>query len=283
MRFEELTHPYFIGEIGINHNGDIQIAKKLMDAAFACNWDCVKFQKRNPDVCVPEKQKGVIRDTPWGQMTYLDYKYKVEFGKEEYDFISEYAQRKPIDWSVSVWDIDSLKFISEYNVPFIKIPSSHITNNELILEVCKTNLPIAISTGMSTISEIDKAVEIILSNSDCKPLIMHCNSSYPTPRDEMNLRNIITLQDRYDCPIGYSGHEDDLMPSSIAISLGVKVVERHITLSHELWGTDQKSSLEIMGMDMLKKRSDDIEIILGSYEKTVTKSELPIREKLRKL
>ena len=254
-----------------------------MDAVFACGWDCAKFQKRNPDVCVPEKQKNVLRKTPWGEMTYLEYKYKVEFDEKEYNSISKYAAQKPIDWTASVWDLDSLNFLSGYDIPFIKIPSALITDLELILEVCKTKKSVVISTGMSTIEEIDSAVELILSNSDSKPLIMHCNSSYPTPRDEINLRIIPTLKDRYDCPIGYSGHESDLIPTTIAISLGAKVIERHITISHDLWGTDQKASLEVMGMDMLKKRSDDIEKILGSHEKTVTKSELPIREKLRKL
>ena len=138
--FSNLKKPYFIGEIGINHNGDTQIAKRLIDAANACQWDCVKFQKRNPDVCVPEHQKTVMRDTPWGRMSYLDYKYKVEFGKTEYDMIDKYSKEKPIDWTASVWDLDSLQFMNQYDVPFLKIPSALITDTELLIETAKTKI-----------------------------------------------------------------------------------------------------------------------------------------------
>jgi N-acetylneuraminate synthase len=279
--FEHLNNPYFIGEIGINHNGDIQIAKKLMDAAFACNWNCVKFQKRNPDVCVPENQKNVMRDTPWGKMTYLDYKYKVEFGKKEYDYIDNYCKEKPLDWTASVWDLDSLNFLLNYEVPFIKIPSALLTNLELIKEAAKTDIPLIVSTGMSTFDEIDTAVDLI-TKYGAKPILMHTNSSYPTPISELNLNLIPVLKNRYDCVIGYSGHEFDLEPTVIAVALGAKVIERHITLSHNLWGTDQKSSLEVHAMDLLKKRANDASMMLGSSIKEVTPSEIPIREKLRK-
>lgn len=281
VNFEQLKEPYFIGEIGINHNGDMQIAKKLMDAVFACNWNCAKFQKRNPDVCVPEKQKQVIRDTPWGKMTYLDYKFKIEFGKAEYDYIDTYCKEKPLDWTASVWDMDSLKFLLNYNVPFIKIPSALLTELELIKEAAQTDIPLLVSTGMSTIDEIDAAVNVIMKHG-AKPILMHTNSSYPTPLSELNLNLIPVLKKRYDCIIGYSGHEFDLEPTVIALTLGAKVIERHITLSHNLWGTDQKSSLEVHAMDMLKKRSNEVRDILGSTVKNVTPSELPIREKLRK-
>lgn len=278
--FEHLDHPYFIGEIGINHNGDIQIAKKLMDAVFACNWNCVKFQKRNPDVCVPEKQKNVVRDTPWGKMTYLDYKYKIEFGKAEYDYIDGYCREKPLDWTASVWDIDSLNFLLNYDIPFIKIPSSMLTNLELLKEAAKTDKTLIVSTGMSTFDEIDTAVSLISKYGE-KPILMHTNSSYPTPTSELNLNLIPVLKKRYDCIIGYSGHEFDLEPTVIAVALGAKVIERHITLSHNLWGTDQKSSLEVHAMDLLKKRANDATMMLGSSIKEVTPSEIPIREKLR--
>lgn len=281
VNFDNLDKPYFIGEIGINHNGDTQIAKRLIDASFACQWDCVKFQKRNPDVCVPEHQKGVLRDTPWGRMTYLDYKYKVEFGKNEYDLIDNYSKEKPIDWTTSVWDLDSLDFMQQYDVPFLKIPSALITDDELVIETAKTKIPMIISTGMSTIEEVDRAVNLIMKNG-VNPVIMHCNSSYPTPMSELNLRVIETLKDRYDTTIGYSGHEEDLEPTVIAVTLGAKVIERHITLSHEMWGTDQSASLEVVGMDMLRKRCIEVEDILGSPEKVVTKSEIEIRKKLRR-
>ena len=281
MDFYKLKEPYFIGEIGINHNGDLQIAKKLIDAIFACNWDCAKFQKRNPDVAVPEKQKSVIRDTPWRRISYIEYKYKVEFGQKEYKYIDKYCKEKPVDWTASVWDIDSLNFLTQFDIPFIKISSAKITNDELIIEAAKTQIPLCISTGMSTVEEIDKAVNLAKKYGK-PPVVMHCNSSYPTPHDEVNLNIIPFLADRYpDCIIGYSGHEKGLEPTVIAIALGAKVIERHITLSHDMWGTDQESSLEVLAMEMLKKRSKDVRKILGSDRKTITKSEIPIRLKLR--
>lgn len=280
VNFEDLKNPYFIGEIGINHNGDIQIAKKLMDAVFACNWNCVKFQKRNPDVCVPEQQKNVIRDTPWGKMTYLEYKKRIEFEDKEFDYIDHYCKEKPLDWTVSVWDLDSLDFILKYKVPLIKIPSAHLTNHDLLKAAAQTDIPLIISTGMSTLTEIDSAFDLITKYGN-KPIIMHTNSSYPTPPSEINLSLIPVLKNRYDCIIGYSGHEYDLEPTVIAVALGAKVIERHITLSHDLWGTDQKASLEIHAMDLLKKRANDIGTFLGSPIKEVTPSEIPIRQKLR--
>jgi len=279
--FENLKEPYFIGEIGINHNGDIQIAKKLMDAVFACNWNCVKFQKRNPDVCVPENQKSIMRDTPWGRMTYLDYKHKIEFGKKEYDIIDNYCMDKPLDWTVSIWDSDSLDFIIQYDIPFIKVPSALLTDLELIKKAADTDITLILSTGMSTLDEIDAAVKVITKFGKT-PILMHTNSSYPTPLDELHLNLIPVLQKRYGCIIGYSGHEVSLEPTVVAVALGAKIIERHITLSHNLWGTDQKSSLEVHAMDMLKKRAVDVWRMLGSSIKEVTPSEIPIREKLRK-
>lgn len=194
--------PYLIAEIGINHNGDLFIAKKLIDAAFACGWDCVKFQKRTPDLCVPENQKYVIKDTPWGRMTYIDYKKMIEFGEYEYDFIDEYCKNKPIQWSASVWDLPSLEFILHYDVPFIKIPSAKITELELIKEACKSKKLIILSTGMSLLFEIDAAVDILKSNSK-EFVLMHTNSSYPSPSAEINLNVIDTLRERYGCAVGY--------------------------------------------------------------------------------
>jgi len=274
--------PYFIGEIGINHNGDFQIVKKLIDASFACGWNCVKFQKKNPNVCVPEEQKNIKKQTPWGEMSYLEYKKKMEFGKTEYDYIDKYCKEKPIDWSASVWDLESLEFIANYDIPFIKIPSAKITDKELLTKASKTGKRIFLSTGMSTMEEITSAVHTIISNSRQNPVIFHCNSSYPTPKEEINLNVIKTLKQKFTwCDIGYSGHEFDLEPTVLAVALGAKYIERHITLSHELWGTDQKASLEILAMDMLKKRCEDVELILGSEKKEITPSETLIRKKLR--
>jgi N-acetylneuraminate synthase len=278
--FRKLKKPYLIAEIGINHNGDLQIAKKLIDATFACSWDCAKFQKRNPDIAVPEKQKNVMRDTPWGKMTYIDYKHKIEFGKKEYDYINKYCKEKPIDWSVSVWDMDSLEFSMQYNLSFLKIPSAMLTNHKLLAASAKSGIPILISTGMSTLKEIDESVNLLEKYSKSYA-VMHCNSSYPAKLDELNLKVIMNFKERYNCVVGYSGHEYDLEPTVLAVSLGAMVIERHITLSHNMWGTDQKASLEIHAMDMLRKRLLDIDIILGSREKTVTVSEIPIRERLR--
>ena len=275
-----MNKTYIIAEIGINHNGDLDIAKKLIDIAGMSGCDAVKFQKRNPDICVPEHQKNIMRDTPWGKMTYLEYKYRVEFNKSQYDEIDRYSKEKPLDWTASVWDLDSLKLLVEYNVPFIKIPSALITNHELVKQTAQTGKQVIMSTGMSTLKEIDDTFNLICKYGNT-PVVMHTNSSYPTPRKELNLSLIPFYKERYKCTIGYSGHEPDLEPTVVAVALGAKVIERHITLSHELWGTDQKSSLEVVGMDKLRKRCIDVGDMLGSDIKVVTESELPIRKKLR--
>ena len=278
--FKKINKPYLIGEIGINHNGYLQIAKKLIDAAFATSWDSVKFQKRNPNVAVPEHQKSVMRDTPWGRMSYLDYKYRVEFEKKEYDYIDKYCKEKPIEWSASVWDMDSLNFLLKYNVPYVKIASALMTNNELLTETCKTGLPILVSTGMSSLKEVDNAVNILENHSKSYAL-MHTNSSYPARPEDLNLSLIPYYIDRYKCAVGYSGHELGLTPTVIAASLGANIIERHITIDRNLWGTDQSSSVEIEGMDSLQKRLKEVSLILGKPKKIVTESEITIRKKLR--
>jgi N-acetylneuraminate synthase len=272
---------YMIAEIGLNHNGDIQIAKKLIDAVFATNWDCAKFQKRAPSICVPEHQKNVMRDTPWGRITYLEYRYKVEFEKEQYDTIDRYCREKPIAWSASVWDLRSLEFIMRYDVPFIKIPSAKLTESECLIEASKSGKPIILSTGMSTVAEIDTAVEILEKHAGGGYVLMHTNSIYPTPPEDLNLRVITFLKERYGCVVGYSGHEYDLEPTVIAVSLGASLVERHVTLSHNMWGSDHFASLEVHGMDLLLKRIKNIHIILGDGIKNVTEKETEVREKLR--
>lgn len=278
--FNDRKKPYLIAEVGINHNGDLQIAKKLIDATFACSWDCVKFQKKNPDVCVPQNQKNVEKDTPWGKMTYLEYKHRMEFGKKEYDYIDQYCREKPIDWALSVWDMDSLRFACQYKLPFLKVPSAHLTNYELLKECCQTKLPIVLSTGMSTLAEIDKAVHILEKNAS-QFVLMHCNSSYPAKLDELNLKIIPKLKERYGCTIGYSGHEYGLDSTTVAVSLGAMVVERHITLDHSMWGTDQCSSVEIQGMDKLYKQISSVTKILGDGNKHLYEDEKAIRLKLR--
>jgi N-acetylneuraminate synthase len=280
INFRELTKPYLIAEIGINHNGNLQIAKKLIDATFACSWDCAKFQKRSPDKCVPEEQKRIIKQTPWGGMTYLEYKHRMEFGEKEFDLIDEYCKAKPLDWTMSIWDIDSLDFATQYNVPFLKIPSSHITNKELLKKASLTSIPIVASTGMSSIEEIDSAVNV-LEKYASQYVILHCTSSYPAKLKELNLLTIPKLKERYKCVVGYSGHEYGLDSTTIAVSLGAMVIERHITLDHSMWGTDQCSSIEIQGMDKLYKQVHSVEAVLGDGIKKVYKSEKNIVKKLR--
>jgi N-acetylneuraminate synthase len=274
-----MRKPYLISDIGINHNADLQIVKQLIDATFACGWNCVKFQKRNPHVCVPESLKDVMKSTPWGDMTYLEYKLKMEFSKDDYDYIDRYCKEKPIAWSASVWDLDSLEFLIQYDVPFIKIPSAKLTDWELLHEAVKTDLPIILSTGMSTIEEVDQAVEILKKRGHFS--LMHCNSSYPAPMEDLNLLVIPFFKSRYNCMIGYSGHEYGVEPSVIAVSLGAVLLERHITLDHNMWGTDQKSSLEISAMDILRRRVDSIPLVLGNGIKIITEGEKEILKKLR--
>lgn len=277
---KSLEKPYLIAEIGINHNGDMQIAKKLIDATFACSWDCVKFQKKNPEKCVPEAEKSKLKETPWGKMTYLDYKHRMEFGKKEFDYIDKYCNEKPIDWTVSVWDIDSLEFALQYKLPYIKIPSAHLTNTELLLESCKSKLPIILGLGMSTLDEIDKAVEILEKHASGYALL-HCNSSYPAKLNELNLLAIPKLKERYKCVIGYSGHEYGLDSTTVAVALGAQIIERHVTLDHSMWGTDQASSVETQGMDKLYKQINSVKVILGDGNKKVYDSEIAMIRKMR--
>ena len=277
---KDIKDLYLIAEIGINHNGDLRIAKKLIDATFACSWNCVKFQKRNPDLCVPEKQKKLVKRTPWGKMPYLDYKKKLEFGKKEYDYIDRYCREKPLHWTASVWDLPSLRFIINYDVPFIKIPSAKISDLELVEAVARTGVSVIASTGMSTLKEIDKLVNI-LRRYDCDFALMHTNSSYPAPKEELNINCIKTLRERYNCIVGYSGHEYNVEPTVYTCVLGVKIIERHITLDHSVWGTDHSASLEIAAMHLLRNRIKDIDIILGNGKKKITSSEKRFLTKLK--
>lgn len=272
---------FMIAEIGINHNGSLDVAKKLIDAAFACNWHCVKFQKRSPELCVPEDQKNILKDTPWGKITYLEYKCKIEFNHNEYSYINKYCKEKPIFWTASVWDIPSLEFVISYDVPFIKIPSAKLTEHELLKVASQSGKPVILSTGMSTVEEVDKAVGILEKHSKGDYVLMHTNSAYPAPIEELNLSVINYLRDRYKCIVGYSGHEYGLEPSVIAVSMGAKIIERHITLNHNMWGSDHAASLEVHAMDMLHKRIKEIKSIIGDGVKKVTEAELASRKKLR--
>ena len=279
LDLKKIDSIYLIGEIGINHNGDLQIAKKLIDAVFACGWNCAKFQKRNPDIAVPEDQKHITRETPWGKMDYIDYKHKIEFNKKEYDYIKEYCNQKPIAWSTSIWDLDSLEFYKNYTPEFIKIPSAMLSNSELVTECCKTGFPILQSTGMSTLKEVDNVVNILEKHAKSYA-ILHCNSSYPAKQNELNLSIIPMYKERYNCIVGYSGHEYGLEPTVIAVALGAQIIERHITLDHSMWGTDQSSSIEIKAMFELKKRIDKVKTVIGKPIKFITQDEILVRKKL---
>lgn len=270
---------YIIAEIGINHNGDIEIAKKLIDVAVEAGCDAVKFQKRNPDVCVPEHQKNIMRETPWGYITYLDYKYKIEFDKKEYDIINEYCNKKKIHWFVSCWDIDSVNFITSYDTPCIKVASASITEKELLQHIRNTEIPAILSTGMSTLEEVKEAVEIF-SNKEIG--LLHSVSTYPADINELNLNVIRTYKDLFPgAVIGYSGHEVGLSPTYASVAVGAKIIERHITLDRSMWGTDQSASVEPKGLLMLVDNIRDIERSLGDGKKIVTEGEKIIRKKLR--
>lgn len=275
-----MNKTYIIAEIGINHNGSMEIAKKLIDVAAVAGCDAVKFQKRNPDVCVPEHQKGVMRETPWGTMTYLEYKYKVEFEKEEYDEIDRYCKERGIEWSASPWDLDSLKFLDQYDLPFIKIPSAMITNEQLMRESARTGKRIIFSSGMSTLEETDQAVEW-MREEGADFALLHCNSAYPAPIEDLNLSCIQTLKDRYGCEVGYSGHEFRLGTTVAAVYLGATILERHITLDRSMWGSDHLASVEPQGLIKLVSGVRELELAHGDGVKRVTDGELSSRKKLR--
>lgn len=271
---------YIIAEIGINHNGSLDIAKRLIDIAAVAGCDAVKFQKRNPDVCVPEHQKHTMRDTPWGRMTYLQYKHRVEFGQAEYDEIDAYCRDKGIAWSASPWDMDSLEFLDQYNLPFIKVPSAMITNEELMRGCARTGMKVIFSAGMSTLEETDQAVEWVREEG-AEFALLHCNSTYPAPIEDLNLKCIQTLRERYDCEVGYSGHEFRLGTTVASVYLGATILERHITLDRTMWGSDHLASVEPQGLIKLVKGVRELETALGDGVKVVTEGELPVRKKLR--
>lgn len=269
---------YIIGEIGINHNGDMDMVKRLIDVASCAGFDAVKFQKRNPDVCVPESQKQVQRQTPWGQMPYIEYKKKLEFGKRDYNTIDRYCREKNIDWSASPWDIDSAEFLADYNLPWVKIASASITDLSLV-KYCALLFPhVIMSTGMSTAEQVEQAVNELLKYRSPKEItLLHCNSSYPAPVADLNLNYITTMMNNplyNDMSIGYSGHEYGLTPTISTVALGATVIERHITLDKGMWGSDQACSLEPHAMFKLVRGVRELEEALGhGYNKLFTEQE----------
>ena len=270
-----------IAEIGINHNGSLDLAKLLIDGAVRAGVDVVKFQKRTPEICTPAGQWDVERDTPWGRLKYIDYRRRVEFSAEQYAEIDAHCKAKGIAWTASCWDDPSVDVIAAFDPPFLKAASACLTDHGLLRKMKDTGKPLIISTGMSTLEEIDDAVQA-LGTEDL--LIAHSTSTYPCPPAELNLRMIRTLMDRYPgVPIGYSGHETGLATTIAAVALGAEFVERHITLDRALWGSDQAASVELGGLERLVRDIRDAESSLGDGVKRVYESEQGARARLRRV
>jgi N-acetylneuraminate synthase len=270
---------YVIAEIGINHNGDFEIAKQLIQMSAEAGCDAVKFQKRTPELCVPLDQRNVMRETPWGQMTYMDYRYKVEFDEKQYQELADFAAKFDVHLFASPWDVESVDFLVKMKHPVIKIPSASITDIELLEKIASTGLPVIMSTGMSTMDQIDKAVSVLNKEN---LLIAHSTSAYPCDPVELNLKMIPVLQDRYQVPIGYSGHETGLQTTVAAVTLGACFVERHVTLDRAMWGSDQSASVEPPGVQRLVRDIRTVESALGDGIKKVYESELKPMSRLRK-
>src|SRR6266487_619468 len=275
-------HPaYIIAEIGINHNGDLGIAKQMIDAAAHAGVDAVKFQKRTPEICTPPDQQTQMRETPWGYITYLDYRYKVEFNEDQYCEIEKYCKQKGIMWLASVWDEPSVDFMEKFDTPAYKIPSASLTDFDLIRKARATGKAIILSTGMSTMQQIHQSVKIA---GEKDLVLMHCTSTYPCEPEELNLKMIETLRHEFpNIPIGYSGHEVGLVPSSVAVALGACMVERHLTLDRAMWGSDQAASVEPGGFERLVKYIRVSEAALGDGVKKVYASEQSSLKRLRRV
>lgn len=270
---------FVIAEIGINHNGDIGIARRLIDAAVHAGCDAVKFQKRTPELCVPAEQRDQMRETPWGYITYLDYRHRVEFGEREYGEIDRYCREKNILWFASPWDEPSVDFLERFDVPCYKIPSAALTDGDLLRHAAATGRPMLLSTGMSSMPEIEAAVRLV---DRTRLVLMHSTSAYPCPVNELNLRMIGTLRDAFDCPVGYSGHETGLATTVAAVALGASAIERHLTLDRSMWGSDHAASVEPGGFERLVNYVRAVEAALGDGTKRVYESEMPSRNRLRR-
>lgn len=275
-------HPaYVIAEIGLNHNGDVEVAKRLIDVAANAGANAVKFQKRTPEIATPEHMRDVPRETPWGTMSYLDYRRRVEFGRDEYIEVGDYATMRGLDWFASPWDVPSVEFLEELNVVAHKVASASLTDIELLEALRATGKPIILSTGMSTPEQIDRAMQTLDTD---RVILMHATSTYPMEPEEANLRVITTLRDRYPgVPVGYSGHERGLQISLAAVALGAVAVERHITLDRTMWGSDHAASLEPGGLEHLVRDIRIIETAMGDGVKRVFPGEQAPMAKLRRV
>ena len=274
---------YIIAEIGINHNGSVETAKKLIEEAAHAKVDAVKFQKRTPEIAVPKDQWNVMRDTPWGRITYIDYKRKTEFGQAEYSEIDAYCKKLGVDWFASPWDTEAVDFLEQFNPVMTKLASASLTDFVLIDKILETGRPIMISTGMSMMKEIEAAVEHINKFDSKYPLmIAHSTSSYPCPLEQLNLNMIPTLKKLYtQTPIGYSGHETGLSTTVAAVTIGGNFVERHFTLDRAMWGSDHAASVEPQGFQRLVRDIRDVEVSLGDGIKKVYDNELGPMKRLR--
>jgi N-acetylneuraminate synthase len=269
---------FIVAEIGINHNGDCEIAKRLIDAAKAAGCDAVKFQKRTPELCVPPDQRDVPRETPWGVIPYIEYRNRLELGEAEYESIDRYCREVQIPWFGSFWDEPSLRFLERFNPVCHKVPSALLVRDDLLLAARATGRPLIISTGMSAWNEIRRAVDLL---GEEKLVINHSTSTYPCPPAELNLRMIETLRETFGCPIGYSGHEVGLQTTYAAVCLGAGLVERHITLDRTMWGNDHAASVEPGGFTRLVRDIRVIEQALGNGVKQVYESERAAMARLR--
>jgi len=271
---------YIVAEIGINHNGDLETAKRMIDAAVLAGCDAVKFQKRTPELCVPPEQRNLFRETPWGMMTYMQYRERVEFGVKEYQEIDLYCRQRGITWFVSPWDVKSVDFMETFKPVCYKVASATITDLKLLRRIRETGHPVILSTGMSTMEQIRTAVAEL---DQARLILTHATSTYPCKTEELNLTAILTLKAEFGVPVGYSGHEVGLQTTYAAVVLGSCLVERHITLDRAMWGSDQAASVEPSGFSRLVRDIRIIEKALGDGRKRVYDSELPIMKKLRRV
>jgi N-acetylneuraminate synthase len=275
-----IKKPKLIAEIGINHNGSIDIAKKIILLAKKNNFDYVKFQKRDLDICIPEKMKNIPKQTPWGLMTYLRYKKKIEFNRKQFDELYKFCKSLNIKMLCSAWDVNSLHFIKKYKFKLNKVPSALLKNHHFLNAVAKERKKTLLSTGMSTMKDVSSAVKIFKKNK-CKFILMHCVSEYPCPENRLNLNMITTLKKKFKCEVGYSGHETTVSPSIFAWTLGAKYIERHVTLDRSMWGTDQSASLESTGMKTLFEIFNKAPSFFGSGVKKFDSIEKKIFKKFK--
>jgi N-acetylneuraminate synthase len=274
-------HPCFVtAEVGINHNGDVGLALELVDRASDAGCDAVKFQKRTPDLCVPAEERDRPKETPWGIMSYLEYREAIELDRAGFDRIDQRCREGGILWYASCWDEPSVDLIEEFDPPCFKVSSASVTDHELLGRLTRTGKPLIISTGMSTLEQIDAAVSFV---GDAVPwALMHCTSAYPADPPDINLRMMQALRERFDCVVGYSGHEVGLQISLAAVAMGADLLERHITLDRAMWGSDQAASVEPGGLERLVRDVRVIEAARGDGVKRVYESERPLMRRLRR-